>query len=62
MDFYGFVDGACRHTSNLALASWVLYSPAHDLISLGVVFIGPTINNITEYHALIGLLTDSTSR
>ena len=33
MAFYGFTDGACRHTLNLALASWVLYSPAHELVS-----------------------------
>ena len=33
MDFYGFTNGACRHTLNLASAAWVLYSLTHDLIS-----------------------------
>ena len=33
MDFYGFDDGACRHTLNLALAAWVLYSSANELVS-----------------------------
>ena len=33
-DFYGFVDGDCHHTLNLASATWVLYSPVHDLVSL----------------------------
>ena len=61
MDFYGFVDGAYRHTLNLASASWVLCSPAHELISLGEVCVGPTTNNIVEYHAVIGLLTKATS-
>ena len=62
MDFYGFADGACLHTLNLALATWVLYSPAHYLVSSGVVCIGPTINNIVEYHAVIGLLTEAVSQ
>ena len=57
MGFYGFIDDACRHTLNLASAAWVLYSPAHDLVSLGVVCIGPATNNITEYEAVIGILT-----
>ena len=47
MDFYGFVDGACRHTLNLDSAAWVLYSSAHDLVSSGVVCIGIASNNIT---------------
>ena len=62
MDFYGFANGACHHTLNLALDSWVFYSSAHDLISSGVVCIGPTTNNIIEYQEVIGLLTEATSR
>ena len=62
MDFNGFADGACRHTLNLALATWVLYSWDHDLISSGEVCIGPATNNIAEYRALIGLLTEAASQ
>ena len=62
MDFYGFPDGACCHTLNLASAAWVLYSPAHDLVSLGAVCIGPATNNIIEYWAVIGLLTEAASQ
>ena len=62
MAFYGFADGACRYTLNLASAAWVLYSPAHDLVSSRVVCIGPTINNIAEYRAVIGILTEATSQ
>ena len=62
MDYcYGFVDGSSRHTMNLTSAAWVLYSQAHDFISLGGVFLGPTTNNIVEYHAVIGLLTEASS-
>ena len=62
MAFYGFVDGAFHHTLNLALAAWVLYSPVEDLVSSGVVCIGPATNNITKYKAVIGLLTKATSQ
>ena len=62
MAFYGFADGACLHTLNIALASWFLYSPAEDLVSSGVVCIGPATNNIAEYQAVIGILTKATSQ
>ena len=62
MAFYGFTDGAFRHTLNLALAVWVLYSPAHHLVISGAVCIGPATNNIVEYEAVIGLLTEATSQ
>ena len=62
MAFYGFADGACCHTLNLASFAWVLYSPAYDLVSSGVVCIGLATNNIVEYQAIIGLLTQATSQ
>ena len=62
MDFYGFADGAYRHTLNLASVAWVLYSPAKYLVSSGVVCIVPATNNIPEYQAVIGLLTEATSQ
>ena len=33
MAFYGFTDGACRHTLNFDSVAWVLYSPVYDLVS-----------------------------
>ena len=33
MAFYGFADGACRHTLNLASAASVLYSLDRDLVN-----------------------------
>ena len=62
MAFYDFNDGACCHTLNLASAAWVLYSPTYDLVSLGVVCIGPATNNIAEYQEVICLLTEAGSR
>ena len=62
MAFYGFPYGVCIHTLNLASAAWVLYSPTHDLVGSGAFCVGPTKNNITEYHAVIGLLTRAASR
>ena len=61
MDFYGFADGACRHTLILASAAWVLYSPTEYLVSSGAVCIGPANNNIVEYEAVIGLLIEDAS-
>ena len=61
MDFYGFADGACCHTLNLASTAWVLYSLAYDLVSSGAVCIGPTTNNIVEYQVVIGLLIEAAS-
>ena len=61
MAFYGFADGACHHTLNLASAACVIYSLAYNLVSSGAVCIGPATNNIAEYQAVIGLLTEATS-
>ena len=47
---------------NLASAAWVLYSLAHDLVSSRAVCIVPPTNNIIEYQAMIGLLTEAASQ
>ena len=62
MAFYGFADGACHHTLNIASVSWVLYSPSYDLGSSGAICISPATNNIAEYRVVIGLLTESASQ
>ena len=62
MDFYGFIDGACHHILNLSSATWVLYSPAEDLVSLGAICIGLATNNIVKYEAVIVLLTKAASQ
>ena len=62
MAFYGFIDCACGHTLNLTSDYWVLYSLAEDLFSSGAICIGPTTNNIVEYEAVIGLLTEAASQ
>jgi hypothetical protein len=54
----GFVDGASRSTQNLASVAWEIYAPTDELISLHGVFLGRATNNITEYSAVIELLTD----
>ena len=55
--FIGFADGAHRYTLNLASTTWVLYSPTSELVSSGGILLGPSTNNLAEYHAMIGLLT-----
>ena len=57
--FTSFMNGANCYMLNLASTSWVLYSSTSDLGSPGGVCLGPSTNNIVEYHTVIGLLTES---
>ena len=57
----GFVDGAIRHTQNLASAAWVVYSPKGLLVSSGGICLGPSMNNVSKYSVVIELLHDSIS-
>ena len=61
MAYYRFVDGASRHTRNLASTAWVIYSPSDELIISGAGCLGPATNNVTEYQAAIGLMTEALS-
>ena len=58
--FFGFVDGAIRHTQNIASAAWVIYQ-FNEVVSSGGICLGPVTNNMAEYHAVIGLLTQASS-
>ena len=58
MAYYGFADGASRHTRNLASAAWVVYSPSGDLTFSGARCLGSATNNVTEYQAAIGLMSE----
>ena len=60
--YVGFVDGASRHTCNLASAAWVIYSPTGQLVAAGGACLGPASNNVAEYRAVIELLWDALSR
>jgi ribonuclease HI len=57
--FVGFVDGASQHTQNIASVAWVIYHS--ELVSLGIIFLGSTTNNMEEYHAVIRILTEASS-
>ena len=59
--FIGFADGASRHTCNLALAAWVIYSPSGQLVASRGACLGPASNNVVEYRAIIELLWDALS-
>ena len=54
--FTGFTDGANHYKLNLASTAWVLYSPTCDMVSSRGVCLGPSPNNLAEYHVVIGLL------
>ena len=57
--YFDFADGASRYTMNIASTTWVLHSPTDDLVSSGGTCLGPATNNLAEYHAVIGLLTEA---
>ena len=59
--YIGFADGTCRSTRNIFSAAWVIYSPSDELVSMHGVSLGQTTNNITEYSAVIELLSESIS-
>jgi hypothetical protein len=59
--FLGFIDGASRHTQNMASTSWVIYSPKGQLVSLGGICLEPSTNNVAEYSIVIELMCDAIS-
>jgi len=59
--YLGFAEGAIRHTRNLDSSAWVVYSPEGLLVFLGGVFLGPSMNNASEYSIVIELLHDDIS-
>ena len=56
-----YTDGACRHTYNLASATWVIYTPEGQVVSFGGVCLQPSSNNVAEYSVMIELLCDAIS-
>jgi ribonuclease HI len=54
----GFTNGTSRSTQNLASASWAIYTPTNELISLRGVCLGCATNNIAEYSVIVELLID----
>jgi ribonuclease HI len=54
--YFGFTDGASRHTRHLASTAWVIYSPSRQLVSVGGAYLGETTNNVVEYSVVIEIL------
>ena len=61
MAYYGFANGASRHTRNLASAAWVIYSPSDELIISSAQCLGSATNNVAKYQAVVGLMTEALS-
>ena len=59
--YIGFTDRASCYTQNSASATWVIYTPMGQVLSLGGACILPSLNNIVEYSAMIDLLCDAIS-
>ena len=56
--YIGFIDGASHHTQNLALATWVIYTPTGQVLSSGGICLRPSSNNDAKYNVVIELLHD----
>jgi hypothetical protein len=61
LPYVDFVDGSKCNTQNLASAAWEIYMPIDELISLHGICLKCATNNITEYSAIIELLSESIS-
>jgi ribonuclease HI len=59
--FFGFINGASRHTRRLASAAWVIFTPQGQLLSSGGICLGDTTNNVIEYSVVIELIHDALS-
>jgi len=59
--YLGFIDGANRHTQNLASAAWVIYYPSGQLLVSGGICIGPTSKNMVEYISFLNLPSEAIS-
>ena len=59
--FIGFLDGASRHTCNLASAAWVIYSPSGQLVASRGACLGLSTDNVAEYRVFIELVWDASS-
>ena len=57
--YIGFADGARHHTQHSASATWVIYTPMGQVLSLGAVCLWPSSNNVAEYSAIIELLRNA---
>ena len=55
------MDGASRHTQNIASTPWILYSPTGLLVSSGGSFLGLATNNVVEYSMVMKLLVAAIS-
>ena len=59
--FVGYAKGASRSTQNLSSVVWEIFATNDELVSFQGICIGRSTNNITEYNALIELLSDAIS-
>ena len=53
--YVGYVDGTSHSTQNISSATWVIYAPNGELVSLHGICIGHSTNNINKYSEVIEL-------
>jgi ribonuclease HI len=60
--FFGFADGASRHTRRLASTAWVIFTPQGQLLSSGGICLGDTTKNVADYNSFLEFLHDALSQ
>lgn len=59
--YTSFADEASHYTWIISFITWVIYLPMDELVSSRGIYLGPKINNIVEYSAVIELLLEEMS-
>lgn len=59
--YISYANGASHCTQNLSSATWAIFAPNGELVSMQGICIGHSTNNIFEYSAVLELLSDAIS-
>ena len=59
--FVDYANGASHSTQNLYSVAWAIFAPSGELVSFQGICVGRSTDNITEYSALIKLLSNAIS-
>ena len=56
-----YAEGANRSSRHAASAAWVIFNPSNEFIDAGGIFLGHATNNLSEYEAVIALMTNTSA-
>ena len=59
--YIGYADDMNRSSQNVAFAAWVIFTPSNKFLDSRGIFLGDTTNSLTEYEAVIALMTNASA-